>query len=434
MIFYEKHLPHDVFSGATMDKWLRKNPAAEKLLFLCVEDLMRDEATLVSDALFPDTLAMNGSVFPVIYHFDPGNHCDGVTLTTLVAAINAINPQRCEWLIPGLLQEKIIALIKSLPKQLRKNFVPAPNFAEACVQALEPSDTALCTALANHLKKMTGVLVPYDAWNVQSINLHLLMNFRVIDAAAKVIDEGRDLQAIKNKLSGLLDKQPDAGLAAEQETHYGKNDVGPGVLDDMAETVELGMHGVTIKAYPALVRDGRQINLRALENRKAAINETRLALRLFCSNALKEQIKFLRRSIPDIQNLCLKYSDFGSCETLKSEVIDKTIDEVFLSESVTSEKEFYDRIETGKSELIKHVEQWSGLLTRILDEYRAIRKLIKSPVLSQLDMVADIQQQLNSLFPKNFIIETDSDWLREYPRYLAAIKKTFRKSKNQYDA
>ena len=431
--FYARRLPDDVFSGATLDKWLRNNREQEKNLFLSVDDLMRDEATLVSDDLFPDTLAMNGSLFPVSYHFDPGKHCDGVTLTTPLAAINAINAQRCEWLIPGLLQEKIVALIKSLPKQLRKNFVPAPNFAEACVQALTPSDTALCTALANHLKKMTGVQIPYDAWNIPGISSHLLMNFRVINSDGNIIDEGRDLQAIKARLSGEAAQLPasseTSGQAAERGDVYGRDDVGPEVLDEMSETVELYLHGVMLKAYPALVRDGKQVNLRARESQAVAASETRLALRQFCCNTLKEQVKFLRRSIPDVQKLCLKYSDFGSCETLKSEIVDKTLDEIFLYEDVFSEKEFHARIEAGKSELMDRVQRWSELLAKILDEYRAIKKMMKSPVMSQLDMVADIQQQLSSLFPKNFISETDSDWLREYPRYLTAIRKRFEKSK-----
>ena len=427
--FYDRHLPDNVFSGATLDKWLRTKPASATSLFLTADDMMRDEATLVSDALFPDTLEMSGSLFPVSYHFDPGKHCDGVMLTTPAAAINAINPQRCEWLIPGLLQEKIVALIKSLPKQLRKNFVPAPNFAEACVQALEPSDTALCTAMANHLKKMTGVQIPYDAWNVPGISKHLRMNFRVIDADSKVIDEGRDLQAIKARLSGTHDSAPVVEQAMQQDAAYGRDDVGSNVLDEMEETVELDLHGVVLKAYPALVCDGRKVNLRALENYKVAISETRQALRLFCFDALKEQLKFLRRSIPDVQNLCLKYSDFGSCDSLKSEIIDKAVDEIFLYEEISSEQAFNKRIEAGKSSLVDHVERWSLLLTSILDEYRVIKKLMKRPALSQLDMAADIQQQLGHLFSENFITGTDSEWLREYPRYLSAIKKRFERSK-----
>ena len=427
--FYEQHFPDEIYSGAKLDKWLRHNPEKEKILFLTTEDLMREDATLVSDVLFPDHLEMNGSRFPIEYHFDPRNHCDGITLTTPVAGLNAINPQRCEWLIPGLLQEKIIALIKSLPKQLRKNFVPAPNFSDACVEALTPCDDALTTAVANHLKKMTGVQIPYDAWDMNNINQHLLMNFRVLDHDGSVIEEGRDLQAIKDNLTGHVDEVSEIGEEAEQDTEYHQDDVGHAILDTLPETVELELQGVLIKAYPALVKEGRQVNLRALENKKIATRETGKALRQLVINALPEQIKHLKRSIPDIQNLCLKYTDFGRCDDLNQDIIDKTIDDVFLYDDIMTASDFEARLEQGRGKLHDKAEQWSRLLTTILDEYRALKKIMKNPQLPQLDMVTDIQQQLNHLFPKNLITVIEREWLEQYPRYLMGINKRFEKSK-----
>jgi ATP-dependent helicase HrpA len=427
--FYESHLPDDICSGAQLDKWLRFHPDEAKVLFLSAEDLIRENATQVCDTLFPDHLDMNGSRFPIEYHFDPRNHCDGITLITPAAGINTINPQRCEWLIPGLLREKIIALIKSLPKQLRKNFVPAPNFAEACLQALTPSDTALCTAVSGHLKKITGVQIPYDAWSEKEISQHLRMNFRVVDHDGKVVQEGRDLQFIKECLSGSADSMLSVDAEAEPDTAYNKDDVGTDILDTLKETVELDLQGITIKAYPALIKDGSQVNLRALESRKAAEIETHKALRQLFIKALPEQIKHLKTSIPDIQNLCLKYTDFGRCEDLKLDIINKTIDDVFLYGSIHTENEFNSRLEKGKSELHEKAKQWSRLLTSILDEYRTIKKLMKKPSFSQLDTVADIQGQLNYLFPKNFITVIDQQWLQQYPRYLMGINKRLDKSK-----
>jgi ATP-dependent helicase HrpA len=430
--FYDSHLPDNIFGGAELAKWLRQHPDEEKTLFLTSEELMRDDATLVCDSQFPDYLEMNGSRFPVEYHFDPRKHCDGITLITPLAGLNAINPQRCEWLIPGLLQEKIIALIKTLPKQLRKNFVPAPNFAEACLQELEPSDTALCAALANHLKKMTGVQIPYDAWSSREISQHLLMNFRVLDQDGRVIEEGRDLQAIKEHLSAQLDEKTQSGLeaasAAEHGTSYNRDDVGAEALDSLAETIELELHGIIINAYPALVRDGRQVNLRALDSKKLAAKETHQALRQMFVNALPAQVKHLKKTIPDMQSLCLKYTDFGSCEDLKTDIINKTIDDVFLYDSIRTENEFNLRLEKGKSELHEKAEEWSRLISHILDEYRVIKKSMKNPSLLQLDTVADILLQLNHLFPKNFITTIDREWLQQYPRYLSAINKRFEKA------
>ena len=426
--FYCQHLPDNIFSGAALDKWLRFHADEAKQLFLTKQDLMADDATLVSDDLFPDFLEMNGSKFPLEYHFDPRHHCDGITLTTPAAGIRIINPQRCEWLIPGLLHEKVVALIKSLPKQLRKNFVPAPDFATACVEALEVSDTALCTAVAGQLKKITGVQIPYDAWNTEALSRHLLMNFRVIDSDGSVLEEGRELQSIKNSLSGFVAEIPEAE-SMEVDTSYHQDNVGVDILDTMEESVELDLHGVAIKLYPALVKEGRQVNLRALENRKTAETETSKALRQLFIKAMPEQIKHLKKSIPDIQHLCLKYSDFGSCDGLKLDIINKVIDDIFLYDSIRSENEFNARLEKGKSELHEKAKHWSRLLTTILDEYRSIKKLMKNPPLSQLDTATDIQLQLDFLFLPNFIILIEQQWLQQYPRYLMAIKKRFDKSK-----
>ena len=144
---------------------------------------------------------------------------------------------------------------------------------------------------------------------------------------------------------------------------------------------------------------------------------------------MPEQLKNLKKSIPDIQNLCLKYTDFGRCDDLKLDIINKTIDDVFLYGDIRSEAEFRSRLEKGRGELHEQAKQWSDLLTSILDEYRLIKKIMQRPALSQLDTVSDIQQQLNYLFPKNFITSIDREWLQQYPRYLLAINKRFDKSK-----
>jgi ATP-dependent helicase HrpA len=433
--FYDKNLPDTIFSGAKLDNWARKHPGEAKALFLTTDDLVRDDATLVSDDQFPNYLAMNGSKFPIEYHFDPRNHCDGITLVTPPAGLNAINAQRCEWLIPGMLHEKITALIRSLPKPIRKNFVPVPNFADACVEALSPEDTALCTAIANHLKKMTGVQIPYDAWLSKEISQHLLMNFRVIDEHGYAIEEGRNLQAIKE---GLDHCDTDMTVTIFEETEevtddesalaYWLDDVGSEVLSSLEGTVEVKMQGVIIKAYPSLITEGKHVHLRVCENKHNAIYETHKAIRQLFINALPEQIKHLKKSIPDIQNLCLKYTDLGRCDDLKRDIVNNIVDDIFLDEEIKTESDFNKKLEQGKSELHGSAKQWSQLLSNILDEYRAIKKLIKSPALTQLDTVSNIQQQLNYLFPTNFISIIDKEWLQQYPRYLSAINKRYNKS------
>ncbi|MGB5397729.1 MAG: DUF3418 domain-containing protein, partial [Gammaproteobacteria bacterium] len=173
--------------------------------------------------------------------------------------------------------------------------------------------------------------------------------------------------------------------------------------------------------------EGRQVNVRVLEDSVVAQRETRRGVRQLFMNALSEQVKHLRSSIPDIQNLCLKYTDFGRCEDLKQAMINSVIDNVFLSVPVNTHAEFISRLEQGKSELHDSMAECSQLLTTILDEYRAIKKMLKKPLLSQLDSAADIQHQLRHLFVNNFITDIDKQWLQQYPRYLSAITRRFEK-------
>lgn len=202
------------------------------------------------------------------------------------------------------------------------------------------------------------------------------------------------------------------------------------VLDKLEEMIEVDLQGIVFKAYPALVKNGKQVNIRVLENKKIAEQETQKALRQLFVNELPEQMRYLKKSIPDIQNLCLKYADFGGCEELKLDIVNKVIDDVFLYEDVGTVNEFTSRLDKGKSEIHAAAVKWGGLLSSILDEYRSIKKILKSSSISQLDVVSDIQLQLNNLFPKGFITIIDEQWLREYPRYLSGIKKRYDKSQD----
>ncbi|MDQ1362762.1 MAG: ATP-dependent helicase HrpA, partial [Pseudomonadota bacterium] len=199
--FYDEKIPAGIYSGAQFEQWIKSLDAdTRKALHWQRENVMQHDAAQVTTEQYPDHLHSNGIDYPLQYHFDPAQHCDGITLITPIAALNALNAQRCEWLVPGMLHEKITAMIRSLPKSLRVHFVPAPQFATACMQAVQISDTSLATAMANHLKKISGVDIPFDAWRLELLESHLLMNFRVLDNNGKILAEGRDLQAIKDKI------------------------------------------------------------------------------------------------------------------------------------------------------------------------------------------------------------------------------------------
>jgi ATP-dependent helicase HrpA len=444
--FYHQRLPEHVVGGASLDKWLRQNPDKDKDLYLSLDLLTREDATQVSESQFPDALDINGTLFPLEYHFDPRNHCDGITLVSPLAAINAVDAQRCEWLIPGLIEEKVTALIRSLPKQLRKNFVPAPDFARACLEAFTEAFhndeslmyTSLTTALGNQLRIMTGVQVPIETWNLDNIPQYLLMNFRVIDAQGYIVAEGRNLQQIKDELAdevsaaGLATSWPspaeqESGAAEDGREQYHKDDVGVEGLAELGEPVDIDMQGITMKAYPALVCDDDQVNLRVLESQASADAETVKALRFLFSKALREQVRYIS-SLPQLKSLCMKYTEFGRCEDLRQRITGRVIDELFLSEPIHDKDDFEARLQAGRSSMVEKAESLCDLLSDALDAYRDVKKKIKKPAMNQLDTVADIQNQLAGLFPKGFVDSIELQWLQQYPRYLKAIDKRFEKA------
>ena len=439
--FYDEKIPEHIHNGVLLETWLKQcskdNPETLKTLLLSKQDLMQQDASHINSEQFPDHLEMNGVSYPLDYHFDLSQHHDGITLVTPAAALHAINTQYCEWLVPGMLREKMIALIRSLPKSIRRNFVPAPNFADACMEALEVSNSPLTTAMTKQLKKMTGIEIPYDAWRLERIDDHLLMNFRIINAKGKIIRETRDLSEAKEQTpeQSLADVIPAISIAStgssEQETKHEleQDEVGAEAIDLLDQVINIEQHGVKIKAYPALVTRGKKVDLKLLNSKQQAEEKTTTALVQLFINALPEQIKHLKKNLPDIQTLCLKYVDFGGCEEMKQDIIDTTITQCFMQQTIQSSNDFEQALETGRSELINVASEWCQLLSEILKQYKVIKKSLKNPPLTMLDIVTDIQNQLAHLFPDHFLTKIDKQWLKHYARYLNAIQKRLEKAR-----
>jgi ATP-dependent helicase HrpA len=418
--FYHARVPAGIYSGPQFMQWLKSLPTAEqKTLLLSREDLMQHDAADITDRDFPDQLEINHTGYPLEYHFDPRHQRDGITLVTPLAGLQGINAQRCEWLVPGMLREKMTALIRSLPKPLRRHFVPAPNFADACFDALQPGDLPLASAMSAQLKKMTGTEIPYDAWRPELLDAHLLMNFRVIGNDGKILAQGRNLQQLKDQ---FVDHRDDS-TASAQPPSIEQDEVDAGILDDLPESIETETQGVRLKAFPALQQEGRKVALRCFNTRQEALASHRSGLRQLFSNALPEQLRHLKSHLPNIQQLCLQYRPLGTCEDLKQQLVAVTLDRLFSSQPVHSAADFNRLLEQGRSQLLDTAGEYCRLLADILQEYAAIKKILRKPPLDWLDILADIQEQLNQLLQPRFLVDTELQWLQQYPRYLKAIIK-----------
>ena len=422
--YFDALVPATVCNAPLFNRWYKKaDSQTQKKLFLSRDFLMRHDATQINQQQFPDFLHIDHVQLPLHYHFDTRHQRDGITVDIPLACLDMISPQRCEWLVPGLLHKKMVALIRSLPKAIRRSFVPAPNFADACYEALQAADFPLTTAMANHLKKITGITIPYDAWQPQQLDRHLLMNICVLDAQGKILAEGRDLQNIKQQLADFHE-EPSTSIQQTTEAV----EVSPAILDSLAENMEQTVNGIRISTWPALVKQGKRVFLHHRVSRQQAEEETRNGLRQLFINAMPSQIKRLKKIITDNRTLCMKYVIFAPCNALQQDIIDAVFTEIFLSQSIHRLSEFQQVMNSGKNRLEKTCQQWCERITTIVDEYRQIQQLLKKPRLSMLDTISDIQNQLKFLFPAHFITHIEPQQLQHYPRYLRAISRRLEKA------
>src|SRR5258706_778761 len=317
--FYDKRLPHDVFNGHTFERWRkaaeRHNP---KLLFMTRRDLLKRVADDVTPEAFPDFMLVQGSGLPLEYHLDPGDLMDGVTVTIRLAALNEMPEEPFEWLVPGLLREKVLELIRTLPKALRVNFVPTPEHADRAMELLQFGHGSLFDALAAVLGKLSGLPVRACDFAPAELADFLKMNFRIVDQHGKQIATGRDLAAIRQKL-GLAARATFAELPPHPQFH--RDALKGWDFGDLPERVEIKRHGVTLGAYPAIVDQGDSIGLRLFDSPDAARAAHLAGVRRLFMLQLGPELRHLWRNIRNLERMSMNYKLLGSTDDLRGQLV-----------------------------------------------------------------------------------------------------------------
>ncbi len=418
--FYEQRLPADSYDGRRFEAWRKKAEKKEpRLLFLERDDLMQHEADAVTDAQFPDTINIAGMTLKLNYHFDPTHRHDGVTVTVPLPALNLLSPARFEWLVPGLLHEKIRQLLKSLPKVLRRNFVPMPNYADACLRVLSASEEPLLPALQHQLLRMTDTKVTIEDWQLDKLPPHMFVNFNVIDDHEKSITMGRDLRQLQQQLKDQA-QQSFAEIPAWDGERQG---ITAWDFGDLKTDVEFTRNGILMRGYPVLVDKIDSIAIELRDNLQQAEHETRIALRRLVGIVLPDKLKYLSRQLPHQKEINLYYAPVGRCDELKQDLIDTIIDQAFFNGELPRTTDAFNRcIEACKKNMLLISEEICCLILEILKQHHQVNKKIKgslSPV--WLHAAGDIKAQLGYLIYSGFINQTPIEWLREYPRYFKSI-------------
>jgi ATP-dependent helicase HrpA len=431
--FYDARIPDGIWSGARFETWRKEAEKAEpKLLYLTQAELMRHGVEEVTEEQYPDSLTMNGTRFPLTYHFELGHPADGVTLTVPLPALNQVALACCEWLVPGLLRDKIVALIRSLPKSLRRtlqvsdSFVPVPNYADVCLQSLTPGSGSLTEALAAHLHKVTGVKIPADAWQPELLPDHLRMNFKVVDGQGKVLATGRDLSALQAAL-GQRARTNFAELHTEQ---FDRQGITRWDFGDLPEQVVLERQGLHLTAYPAIEDRKDSVALKLFESAAHAAKALRGGVRRLALLELAQPINHLRKNLPDIRRMCMHFSSIGNCEALKDDLILAIAERAFLGDEPPprTATAFEKCKEQGHMALMSEAFALCELVDMILTEYYAVAKELKvAGVLSNGGACPDIHEQLAHLLYRGFVAVTPLEWLIHIPRYLKAIRARLEK-------
>ena len=417
--FYDSRIPQHIHNGATFEAWRRDAERLDpKLLHLKKDDLMRHEAAGITTDQFPPQLKIDGVSFALSYNFSPGRSDDGITLAVPLALINQVSAPLCEWLIPGLLPEKTAQLIKTLPQKMRRHLVPVPEFSAEFCRDVKPASTPLLPLLARYIRERKQLDVPIDAFRLEQLPAHLLMNFRVLDEHGRQLGMSRNFSQLYSELAPRA-VHAIAAVTVDSQEKLTERRSTTWDFGRFAETREVERAGQKVTLYNALVDETDAVVLRAFDTREAALAAHRRGLRRLFMLALKDQVKYLEKNLPDAQRLGMLYMPFGTQP--HQQILAMAFDRACLNDPLpTAEDEFIVRAKEAKSRLLLIAQEIARLVGLVLNEHQAVQKLLPQ-IKAHVQANSDIRAQLEWLLRKDFIATTPYERLQHVPRYLKAI-------------
>ena len=468
--FYDQQLPANVCSGASCEHWYREEVKKQpKLLLLSQEELMRHEAAGITTQAFPKMMRLGGVDCLTTYLHEPGDAKDGVTVDVPLFALNQVNEERCEWLVPGMLKDKVQALIKTLHQRPRSRLVPLPETATRMAAHLNQPEVfgtgSLTDAVLKLVRDATAVDVKRGDLKLEMLAPHLFMNFRVVDEHGRQLGTGRNLGGLKGDL-GVQARgafQALAGLKNLSKSGVGSSKaeisdskVPPGQqkqalaaikniansapkaperytswgFGELPELMEIRKGNQTLIGFPALIDLGDAVTVEVFDEPELATAKHRAGLRRLFALQLKDAVKYLEKNLPDLQKTATAFmlvgraadnSGGGTMEELRAQIIEVALDRAFLLDPLpTVETAFKQRLEEGRGRLTLIASEVARTAAGILLEFAAAQRKIKDTK-NAADAVLDAAQQLQRLVPKRFLATTPYGQLQHLPRYLKAI-------------
>jgi ATP-dependent helicase HrpA len=422
--FYDERLPPTVHDRASLAAHCAANGDGE--LRMTPSDIASRDPGDLTALGFPSEIELAGQRLALAYVYEPGADADGITVTVPLSLLGAIRPEQLEWLVPGWLPEKIVALLRALPKEQRRELVPLPDTARAVLAALGPraGSQPLAIALTEGLRASRNVELSPAEISERSLPVHLQMRIAVVDAAGAERGAGRDLRALQRRFGGQRASPPADGA------EWRRSGVTRWDFGDLPETVIVAERPRNLALYPCLVDNAGRVDLRLEPPGAAAVALHRAGVRRLLLKALPQQAALVRdRTLAD-RELVLAYHGVGDSAALVDDVLSAAAEDAFeLEQPIRTEAAFAACLERGRANLVAAADELRGLLHELLPTYRSLRRALDAAAKHEAHAAVrdDLAAQLEGLIGPRMLTTTPREWRRHLPRYLAAAEQRWQK-------
>ena len=432
--FYDARVAQGIVNGAGFEKWREiaelTNP---KLLFLTRADLMRHGADAITEHQFPEKMMLDGVEIPLKYRFEPNHVLDGVTATIPLALLNQLKSAQTEWLVPGMLREKLTYLIKALPKNFRRVCVPVPEFVTQFLLVNKVGEGSLKAVLAEHIQKVTMLKITVDDW-LEPTPAHLLMNFSVVDDAGRELAMGRDWLQLKKQLGSAAQLTFRSTSPEIEKTDIKQWDFGD-LPDTLSFERDVDGERLQVTGYPALEDNQDSVAIKLFDTAQEATCNHRAGVCRLVRFELKEQMKQLEKGLPNFNQYALLLRNIISIEDLKEDMLSAIADRAFIGEDDLPRinNEFMKLKQRARTRLPAVTEALCRMVQAIATEYQLLTaKQVQMPATVNR-LKRDVEAQIGRLVYKGCFSQTPWENISQLPRYLKALRLRIEKQPSNPD-
>jgi ATP-dependent helicase HrpA len=443
--FYDQQLPTDVHSGATLERWYRSEVKRQpNLLQLTRDELMRHEAAGITTAAFPKVIRLGGIDCAANYLHEPGDARDGLTVTVPIYALNQVSEERCDWLVPGMLREKVQALLKSLPQRPRSRLVPLPDSAAEFCALASFAQGDLLDALLSFVRERTQLAVQRADFKLDTVPAHLWMNIRLVDEHGRQLAMARHLPSLKAQWGAQARSAfqalatvktvaaPSAPSTAQSAVRRMPAPAATGnavppepitswTFGELPELMEVRKGGQSMVGFPALIDHGSHVEIEIFDDPATAAARHRDGVRRLIALQLREPLKYLEKNIAQLQQMGAAFMSLGTVEELRQQIVDVALERAFLADPLPHDaSSFQARLDEGRARLVLVAQEVARQVGVVLTEFAAATRKLRDAKPPK-EVADDIGAQLQRMIGKRFVVQTPWPMLQHLPRYLKAI-------------